>query len=72
MNHTFQLTPGSEFIPLDKLLKLLGLLASGGEAHQVIDEGMVMVNGAVESRKRKKLHPGDVVTFNGERILIKA
>ncbi|MCA1752820.1 MAG: RNA-binding S4 domain-containing protein, partial [Flavobacteriales bacterium] len=46
--HTFKLTDGSEFIPLDKLLKLARVVGSGGEAHTVIQEGMVTVNGAVE------------------------
>jgi len=66
----FTLTEGNEFITLDKLLKLLKIVGSGGEAHLVITEGMVTVNGEVETQKRKKLREGDVVEFNGEGIKI--
>ncbi len=71
-DQSFTLTPGNEFIPLDKFLKLLNLVGSGGEAHMIIDEGMVSVNGEVELRKRRKLRAGDVVEFNGEQIRVEA
>jgi len=54
---------GHEFILLNKLLKLLNLVQSGGEANQRIEEGEVKVNAAVEKQKRKKLRVGDKVTF---------
>lgn len=60
-----------EFIPLDKLLKVAGLVASGGEAHTFITEGLVNVNGTTEWQKRKKLRTGDVVEFDGHRVEIK-
>ena len=60
-----------EFIQLNQLLKLLGLVETGGEANQCITEGLVKVNIAVELQKRKKLRPGDIVDFQGETILIK-
>ncbi|MEZ4722086.1 MAG: RNA-binding S4 domain-containing protein [Flavobacteriales bacterium] len=41
---TFKLSPPNEFIPLDKLLKLVGMVGSGGEAHAVITDGLVKVN----------------------------
>ncbi|NMH64408.1 RNA-binding S4 domain-containing protein [Shewanella sp. SHSM-M6] len=44
----------------------------GGEAKHVIAEGLVTVNGEVETRKRKKLIPGDLVAFNGESVQIVA
>ena len=44
-----------EFIQLDQLLKAMGLVHSGGAAHQVIAEGRVTVDGIVELRKRAKL-----------------
>jgi ribosome-associated protein len=53
------------FIELDKLLKREDLAASGGEARYLISEGQVEVNGEVETRKRRKLYPDDVVSFNG-------
>ncbi len=38
---TFKLTSGNEFIPLDKLLKVMNLVGSGGEAHLIIQDGLV-------------------------------
>ena len=62
---------GTEFIGLDKLMKLLRLVSSGGEAHQWIDDGEVVVNEVVETRRRKKLRPGDTVVFQGNTVIIK-
>jgi len=61
-----------EHIQLDQLLKATGLCESGGAAHAVIAEGLVRVDGAVEARKRAKLHAGQVVLFAGERIELSA
>lgn len=62
---------GYEFIELNKLLKILNLVSTGGEANVVIMDGDVVVNGAVETQKRKKLRPGDKVEFEGNTITIK-
>jgi ribosome-associated protein len=70
MKKQFQLDSEQEFIPLDKLLKFTRLVGSGGEAHAVIQEGMVSVNGQIETQKRKKLRRGDVAAFNGESIIV--
>lgn len=70
--HTFKLTEKNEFITLDKLLKLMRLVGSGGEAHMVIQEGMVQVNGSVELQKRKKMRAGDQAEFNGQLIEVQA
>jgi ribosome-associated protein len=56
------------FIELCKLMKLENMVASGGEAKQMISEGMVLVNGEVEMRKRRKIIVGDVVECNSLRI----
>jgi ribosome-associated protein len=48
---------------LYKILKFAGLAASGGEAKHVITEGLVKVNGKVETRKRKKVFAGDIIEF---------
>lgn len=61
----------SESIELCQLLKFEALVASGGEAKHVIAEGLVMVNGEVETRKRKKIVSGDVVAFEGDRFCVK-
>lgn len=70
--HIFTLTNDNEFITLDKLLKLMRLTGSGGEAHAVIQEGMVLVNGTVELQKRKKIRVGDKVEFNDQSIEVTA
>lgn len=62
---------GHEFIALNQLLKMLGLVGTGGEANLRIDDGEVMVNDAVELQRRKKLRSGDKVAFHEEVILIK-
>ena len=61
-----------EPIELYKLLKMEGLVASGGEAKLVISEGEVRVNGQVETRKRKKIVSGDIISFGDEsfRVLL--
>ncbi|MBL1433620.1 MAG: RNA-binding S4 domain-containing protein [Gammaproteobacteria bacterium] len=59
-----------EPVELYKILKFEGLVSSGGEAKLVIDEGMVTVNGKVETQKRKKIISGDIIEFGEERLLI--
>ena len=51
---------------LHKILKFEGLVDSGGTAKNVIAEGLVNVNGKVETQKRKKIMCGDIIEFNGE------
>lgn len=60
-----------EYIQLNQLLKLLGLVETGGEANQRILDGQVKVNQVVEYQKRKKLRKGDMVTFGVDVIEIK-
>lgn len=59
-----------EYIELIKLLKALNLVSSGGEAKAVVEDGLIQVNGEVETRKRKKLKPGDVVEFETHKIAL--
>jgi ribosome-associated protein len=61
---------GAEFIELIKLLKLLRIAESGGQAKMMVDEGEVKLNGLQESRKRAKLRAGDEVEIFGEKIVI--
>ncbi|MDQ6971594.1 MAG: RNA-binding S4 domain-containing protein [Mariprofundaceae bacterium] len=61
----------SEPIELFKLLKFDSLVASGGEAKHVIDEGLIRVNGEVETRRRKKIFAGDRVSFGGVMICVR-
>ncbi len=57
-----------DFIKLDQLLKACRIANSGGEAHQMVDNGMVMLNGQVETRRRAKIKGGD--TIQVENIII--
>lgn len=58
----------NEPVELHKILKFEGLVPSGGVAKLAIESGDVIVNGEVETRKRKKMLAGDVIEFNGEKI----
>jgi ribosome-associated protein len=67
----FQLQ-GQEYIELIRLLKLLGLTDTGGEAKHSVESGDVIVNNEIEFRKRRKLRIGDIVAFKDEKINIQA
>jgi len=56
-------------VELYKILKFENLVASGGEAKYIIADGLVRVNGEIETRKRKKIYPGDTIQL--ESILLK-
>lgn len=60
-----------EPVELYKILKFEGMAASGGEAKTFIADGQVLVNKEIETRKRRKIVSGDIVEFNGEKILIR-
>jgi ribosome-associated protein len=60
----------TKYIELDKLLKRENLAASGGEARYLISQGLAQVNGVVETRKRRKLYPGDLINFNGVEMRV--
>ena len=66
-NLTFQIQ-NFEYIELNKLLKIMNLVESGGEANTIIENGEVKVNDVLETQKRKKLRPGDKVEFQDVRI----
>lgn len=59
-----------EFIKLGQALKAANLVESGVEAKFVIQDGLVKLNGNVETQRGKKLYDGDIVEFNGETIKI--
>ena len=56
------------YIELIKLLKATGLCGTGGVAKMVVDDGLVMVDGDVELRKRCKIKRGQTVEFDGTVI----
>lgn len=53
----------TEFIKLDQFMKFTGELETGGQAKELILDEQVKVNGEIETRRGKKLYPGDVVEF---------
>lgn len=59
-----------EFIKLGQALKAAGLVDSGLDAKIVIQDGLVQVNGEVDTRRGRKLYDGDVVEFDGDAIHI--
>jgi ribosome-associated protein len=59
-----------ESIRLGQFLKLADLVESGAEAKPVIAEGLVRVNGEVETRRGRQLHHGDVVELAGQTVRV--
>ncbi len=60
----------SEYIELYKILKLEGLANSGGSAKLFISDGLVTVNGIIETRKRRKIVAGDLIEFDSSKIVV--
>ena len=59
-----------EPVELYKILKFESLVSSGGEAKAVISEGQVLVNGKVETQKRKKILSGDIIEFGNSKLQV--
>ncbi len=57
-----------EYIELCKLLKAANIVMSGGEGKEVVAQGMVSVDGELETRKRCKIRAGQTVEFEGQLI----
>ena len=60
----------TEPVELYKVLKFENLAGSGGEAKHFVADGLVTVNGKIETRKRNKIYSGDVIGFNGYLLQI--
>jgi ribosome-associated protein len=60
----------SRTIRLGQYLKLAGLVSTGGEAKYLIQEGLVRVNGEVETRRKRQLHAGDTVELEGRAFTV--
>jgi ribosome-associated protein len=61
-----------DMIRLGQVLKLAGVVDSGGEAKQLLGAGLVQVNGEEEVRRGRQLHDGDAVAAEGDEIRIVA
>lgn len=68
----FKLRAGDEFIRLGQVLKAAGIAESGSDAKEMILNGEVKVNGLEETKRGRKLYPGDSVLADGEQLLIEA
>ncbi|HCY43609.1 MAG TPA: RNA-binding protein [Prolixibacteraceae bacterium] len=66
---TYELN-GEEYIELIKLLKIMRISESGGQAKMMVDDGIVFRNGEQEFRKRAKLRTGDVIEVMDFKVRI--
>ena len=65
-----KLRPTDEFIKLGQALKAVSMVGSGVEAKIVIQDGEVLVNGEVDTRRGRKLYDGDTFTYQGETVKV--
>jgi ribosome-associated protein len=61
-----------EFVELNQLLKLTGVCDSGGAGKALVAEGLVSVDGKVESRKTAKIRAGQLVSLGDVQISVLA
>lgn len=59
------------FITLGQLLKLRDVVGSGGEARSYLEAAGVLVNGETETRRGRKLYPGDTVVIEGQTVALR-
>lgn len=61
---------GKEFIELNKLMKICGFTGTGGEAKLAIANGEALLNGEIETQRRKKIRAGDVIEFGDAKVTV--
>ena len=61
-----------EFIKLGQVMKLAGLVDSGVDAKIVIQDGLVKVNGEIDTRRGRKIVAGDIVEYAGNKIKVES
>lgn len=59
-----------EFIKLGQALKLASLVSDGVEAKYVINDGLVKVNGEVDTRRGRKVYSGDIISYKGQDVTV--
>lgn len=67
---TFYLRDSEDHIKLGQALKAAGLVESGADAKQAVQDGSVKVNGEIDTRRGRKLRDGDLVEYGGETVRI--
>ena len=65
-----KITIKDEFIKLGPAVKLEGVVEDGVEAKYAIQDGLVQVNGEVDTRRGRKVYEGDVITFENQEIVV--
>ena len=65
-----KITIKDEFIKLGQALKLAGVVEDGVEAKYAIQDGLVQVNGEVDTRRGRKVYESDVITFENQEIVV--
>ena len=65
-----QIKPGEEYITLNILLKIEGIIQTGGMAKAYLQENVVLVNDEPDNRRGRKLYPGDIVIIENIKYLI--
>ena len=72
MSDALEVPIRDESIRLGQLLKLAGVVDDGASAREAIERGLVAVNGAVETRRGRQVHPGDTVTLEAQSLHVVA
>ena len=67
---TVSIRQQDNFIRLGQAMKKAAIVSSGVEAKLLITDGQVEVNGEIETRRGRKLVPGDVIGYNGEKVTV--
>ena len=67
---TIKLREGEEFIKLGQAMKKAGMVGSGLDAKVIIQDGLVKVNGEVDTRRGKKLYNGDIFEYEGVSVKV--
>ncbi len=68
MNQHFEIS--DDYIELNKLLKASGLCDTGGQTKSIIEDGLVIVDEEIETRKRRKIKDGMIVKYNNQSLKI--
>lgn len=68
MSNHYQIEVEQQPVELYKLLKIANLVSGGGEAKMLISQGYVLLNGEIETQKRKKVFNADIIEFNGDIV----
>lgn len=72
MSNDTEVAIRDSMIRLGQLVKLANLAEDGVEAKELIENGLVKVNGEIEDRRGRQVHPGDTVTVNGVTVTVTA